>query len=27
MVGPPETWNNDIRRLQNRAYTRFRTGT
>ncbi len=27
MVGPPETWNNEIRRLQNRAYTKFKTGT
>ena len=27
MVGPPENWNNDIRRLQNRTYTKFKTGT
>ena len=27
MVGPPETWNNDIRRLQNRSFTKFKTGT
>ena len=27
MVGPPEMWNNDIRRLQNRTYTKFKTGT
>ena len=26
MVGPPDIWNNDIRRLQNRAYTKFKTG-
>jgi len=26
MVGPPDTWNNDIRRLQNRTYTKFKTG-
>jgi putrescine transport system substrate-binding protein len=26
MVGPPEAWNNDIRRLQNRTYTKFKTG-
>jgi len=27
MVGPPESWTNDIRRLQNRTYTKFKTGT
>ena len=27
MVGPPETWTNDIRRLQNRNFTKFKTGT
>ena len=27
MVGPPEAWNNDIRRMQNRTYTKFKTGT
>jgi len=27
MVGPPESWSNDIRRLQNRTYTKFKTGT
>jgi putrescine transport system substrate-binding protein len=27
MAGPPEAWNNDIRRLQNRTYTKFKTGT
>ena len=25
MVGPPDTWNNDIRRLQNRTFTKFKT--
>ena len=25
MVGPPDNWNNDIRRLQNRTYTKFKT--
>jgi putrescine transport system substrate-binding protein len=27
MAGPPEAWDNDIRRLQNRTYTKFKTGT
>jgi len=27
MVGPPESWTNEIRRLQNRTYTKFKTGT
>jgi len=27
MVGPPETWNNDIRRLQSRTFTRFKSRT
>ena len=27
MVGPPESWTNDIRRLQNRTYMKFKTGT
>ena len=27
MVGPPESWNNDIRRLQNRTYMKFKTGS
>jgi len=27
MVGPPANWNNDIRRLQNRSFTKFKTGT
>ncbi len=27
MEGPPEAWTNDIRRLQNRTYTKFKTGT
>ena len=26
MVGPPDAWNNDIRRLQNRSFTKFKTG-
>ncbi len=26
MVGPPDVWNNDIRRLQNRSFTKFKTG-
>jgi putrescine transport system substrate-binding protein len=26
MVGPPDNWTNDIRRLQNRTYTKFKTG-
>jgi putrescine transport system substrate-binding protein len=26
MVGPPDIWNNDIRRLQNRTFTKFKTG-
>jgi putrescine transport system substrate-binding protein len=26
MVGPPANWNNDIRRLQNRSFTKFKTG-
>jgi putrescine transport system substrate-binding protein len=27
MVGPPEAWTNDIRRLQNRTYMKFKTAT
>jgi len=27
MVGPPEGWTNDIRRLQNRTYMKFKTAT
>ena len=27
MVGPAETWSNEIRRLQNRTYTKFKTGS
>ena len=27
MVGPPDDWNNEIRRMQNRTYTKFKTGT
>ncbi len=27
MVSPPQTWSNEIRRLQNRTYTKFKTGS
>ncbi len=27
MVPPPQTWSNEIRRLQNRTYTKFKTGS
>jgi putrescine transport system substrate-binding protein len=27
MVGPPTMWSNEIRRLQNRSYTKFKTGS
>ena len=27
MAGPPEIWNNDVRRLQNRAFVSFKTGS
>jgi putrescine transport system substrate-binding protein len=26
MVGPPDNWTNELRRLQNRTFTRFKTG-
>jgi putrescine transport system substrate-binding protein len=27
MAGPPDLWNNDVRRLQNRAFVSFKTGS